>query len=260
MSTTPAKNYSLVSLTPAKHVFAGVNDTQQHRCQRHPTIPVSTTPNNTGVDDTGDAFPTGVVDTGDIMHHRCSWYRAVKIANFSGMHCRCHWHRWCTSRTFGGLPMPLKEQSVKKQAINRYYFSIASIQSSKESSNYNKIVCFAGVVDTGKAPEKLNISTNIRKKSKSLLGMSTGTRRSCLKKKTRGEKSRGTVPLIKRISPRVLTTEIYICVSLPKFLGHFLFKDTVLLLKTFYSLLMVYSWAGISTIGQYYENMLVVML
>jgi hypothetical protein len=78
--------------------------------------------------------------------------------------------------------MSLKEQSVKKQAINRYYFSIASIQSLKESSNYNKIVCFAGVVDTGKAPEKSNISANIQKKLKSLLGMSTGTRRSCLKK------------------------------------------------------------------------------
>jgi hypothetical protein len=36
---------------------------------------------------------------------------------------------------------------------------------------------------------------NIRKKSKSLLGLSTGARRSCLKKKTRGKKSRGTVPL-----------------------------------------------------------------
>jgi hypothetical protein len=89
--------------------------------------------------------------------------------------------------------MPLKEQSVKKQAINRYYFSIASIQSLKESSNYNKIVCFAGVVDTGNAPEKSNICAN--QKSKSLLGMSTGTKRSCLKKKTRGEKSRGTVHL-----------------------------------------------------------------
>jgi hypothetical protein len=32
--------------------------------------------------------------------------------------------------------MPLKEQSVKKQAISIYYFSIASIKSSKESSNY----------------------------------------------------------------------------------------------------------------------------
>jgi hypothetical protein len=91
--------------------------------------------------------------------------------------------------------MPFKEQSVKKQAISRYYFSITSIQSSKESSNYNKIVCFASVNDTGKASEKMNISANIFKKLKSLLGLSTGARRSCLKKKTRGEKSGGTVPL-----------------------------------------------------------------
>jgi hypothetical protein len=94
--------------------------------------------------------------------------------------------------------MPLKEQSVKKQAVSGYYFSIASIKSSKESSNYNKIACFAGVNDTGKAPEKSNIFANIRKKSKSLLGLSTGGRRSCLKKKTRGEKSGGTVPLNSR--------------------------------------------------------------
>jgi hypothetical protein len=60
--------------------------------------------------------------------------------------------------------MPLKEQSVKKQAINRYYFSKASILSSKETSNYSKIVCFAGVVDTSEAPEKSNISANIRNK------------------------------------------------------------------------------------------------
>jgi hypothetical protein len=91
--------------------------------------------------------------------------------------------------------MPLKEQSVKKHGISRYYFSIACIQSSKESSNYNKIVCFAGVIDTGEASEKSNISANIQKNSKSLLGLSTGARRSCLKKKTRGEKSGGTVPL-----------------------------------------------------------------
>jgi hypothetical protein len=96
--------------------------------------------------------------------------------------------------------MHLKEQSVKKQVIIRYYFSIASIQSSKESSNYNKIICFAGVNDTGDAPEKSNISANIQKKSKSLLGFSTGARRSCLKKKTRGEKSGGTVPLKEDIS------------------------------------------------------------
>jgi hypothetical protein len=96
--------------------------------------------------------------------------------------------------------MHLKEQSVKKQVISRYYFSIASIQSSKESSNYNKIVCFAGVNDTGNAPEKSNISVNIRKKLKSLLGLSTGARRRCLKKKTRGIKSGGTVLLMQFFS------------------------------------------------------------
>ncbi len=79
--------------------------------------------------------------------------------------------------------MTLKEQSVKKQAISRYYFSIASIQSSKESSK-TIIKSFAGVIDTGEAPEKSNISANIRKKLKSLLGLSTEARRSCLKKKT----------------------------------------------------------------------------
>jgi hypothetical protein len=91
--------------------------------------------------------------------------------------------------------MHLKEQSVKKQAISRYYFSIASIQSLKESSNYIKIVCIAGVIDTGNAPEKSNISANIQTKSNSFLGLSSRARRSCLKKKTRGEKSGGTVPL-----------------------------------------------------------------
>jgi hypothetical protein len=116
-------------MTPAKDVFAGVNDT-------------------------GNACIAGVVDTIDAP---------VGI---------------------GSSPMPLKEQSVKKTRYQcRYYFSIASIQSSKESSNYNKIVCLASVNDTGEAPEKSNISANIRKKSKSLLGLSTRARRSCLKKK-----------------------------------------------------------------------------
>jgi hypothetical protein len=55
--------------------------------------------------------------------------------------------------------------------------------------------CIAGVVDTGEAPEKSNISANIRKKSKSSLGLPTGARRSCLKKKNRGQKSGDTVPL-----------------------------------------------------------------
>jgi hypothetical protein len=52
-------------------------------------------------------------------------------------------------------------------------------------------VSLTGVVDTGKEL----FTANIRKKSKPLLGLSTGARRSCLKKKNRGKKSRGTVPL-----------------------------------------------------------------
>jgi hypothetical protein len=148
--------YLPVSMTPAKHVT--------HHASRH-------------------ASSVSLIPGSKYRQLRwCQWHRQC-------MHCRCRWYRWCISRTFGSSPKHLKEQSVKKQAISRYYFSIASVQSSKESSNYNKIVYFA------LAQEKLNISANIRKKSKSLLGLSTGARRSCLKKKTRGEKSGVTVPL-----------------------------------------------------------------
>jgi hypothetical protein len=106
----------------------------------------------------------GVKDTGDAWRHWCHWHwRCIPY--------RCRWHQWrhaspvslipgskdwqlhrqwhwcCTSRT-------LKEQSVKKQAISRYFFSIASIQSSKELSNYNKIVC-RGEKSRGTVPLKL---------------------------------------------------------------------------------------------------------
>jgi hypothetical protein len=47
----------------------------------------------------------------------------------------------------------LKEQSIKKQATIRYYFSQVCIQYLKESSNCNKTSNFAGVVDTGEAPK-----------------------------------------------------------------------------------------------------------
>jgi hypothetical protein len=69
-----------------------------------------------------------------------------------------------TPAMHGSPIMPLKEQSVKKQAVSRYYFSIASIQSSKESSNYNKIVCFTGLNDTGEAPEKVEYLREYLKK------------------------------------------------------------------------------------------------
>ncbi len=146
--------HSPVSMTLAKQVFSGVNETSEacHRCRWHRwrhASPVSLIP--------GSKYR---------QLRRCQWHQQC-------MHCWCRWHCSYTSRTFGSSPMPLKEQSVRKQAISRYYFSIVSIQSSKESSNYDKIVCFAGVNDTGEALEKSIISANIWKKSKSLLGLST---------------------------------------------------------------------------------------
>jgi hypothetical protein len=59
--------------------------------------------------------------------------------------------------------------------------------------------CATGVVDTSEAPKLLNIFTKILKSSKSFLGMPIGARGSCLTKKTGGEKSRGTVPLISKM-------------------------------------------------------------
>jgi hypothetical protein len=57
--------------------------------------------------------------------------------------------------------MPLKEQSVKKQAISKYYFSIASIKSSKESSNYHKIVCTGKVEYLREYSKKIEIVTRL---------------------------------------------------------------------------------------------------
>ncbi len=48
---------------------------------------------------------------------------------------------------------------------------------------------------TGESITNSNNSSNIRKNSKSFLGVSNGTRRRCLMKKTRGKKSRDTIPL-----------------------------------------------------------------
>jgi hypothetical protein len=93
------------------------------------------------------------------------------------------------------LPKPLKGQFEKIQAISRHYFPVSAIQYEKESGNCQKTLDFAGVVDTGEASNISNISANNRKKSKTFLGLSTGTRRSRLTKKNGGEKSRDTVPL-----------------------------------------------------------------
>jgi hypothetical protein len=52
-----------------------------------------------------------------------------------------------------------------------------------------------GVFIAGESITNMNNSTNIKKNSKSVLGMPIGTRRRCLMKKTGHEKSRDTVPL-----------------------------------------------------------------
>ncbi len=49
-----------------------------------------------------------------------------------------------------------------------------------------------------------NNSSNIRKNSKSFLGVSNGTRRRCLMKKTRVKKSRDTIPLKANFVPSAI--------------------------------------------------------
>jgi hypothetical protein len=67
---------------------------------------------------------------------------------------------------------------------------------------------------TGESITNSNNSLNIRKNSKSFLGVSIGTRRRCLMKKTRVKKSRDTVPLNspleahRFIKTRVLSVEM----------------------------------------------------
>jgi hypothetical protein len=61
-----------------------------------------------------------------------------------------------------------------------------------ESKDSNRL---PDVFITGESITNTNNSTNIQKNSKSVLGMPIGTRRRCLMKKTRPEKSRDTVPL-----------------------------------------------------------------
>jgi hypothetical protein len=56
---------------------------------------------------------------------------------------------------------------------------------------------FIDIVDTGVALKLMNNSMNIRNKFKSFLGMFIETRRNTFYKKTRGEKSYDTVPLIR---------------------------------------------------------------
>jgi hypothetical protein len=65
----------------------------------------------------------------------------------------------------------------------------------KKLSNPRDSYRLPGGEYTGESITNTNNSTNICLDSKSFLGMPIGTRRSCLMKKTGGQKSRDTVPL-----------------------------------------------------------------
>jgi hypothetical protein len=131
----------------------------------HAMTPVSDTytvlESFTGVNDTGKKLLTGVIDTGVACIRRCQWQRRLLV-----------------SMTLEKHVTGVVDTGDVMHHRCHWYWAV-------------NITNFAGVSDTGEAPEK----SNIRKKSKSLLGLSTWARRSCLKKKTRGEKSGGTVPL-----------------------------------------------------------------
>ncbi len=89
---------------------------------------------------------------------------------------RCRWHRWRHASPVSLIPGSIYRQLRRCQWHRR---------------------CMSLPVSLTPLMHQLNISANIRKKSKSSLGLPTGARRSCLKKKNRGEKSGGTVPLNK---------------------------------------------------------------
>ncbi len=95
--------YLPVSMTPND---TGVNDTQWHQCQRHPTTPVSTTPNNTGVNDT--------------QRHRCQRNRRC-------ISYRRHWHRWRHASPVSLIPGSKDRQLCRCQWHRRRMSSPVSL-------------------------------------------------------------------------------------------------------------------------------------
>ncbi len=94
------------------------------------------------------------------------------------------------------IQQSLKGLSFKKSSVG-YLNSLGTcdicVQKLPNLKDFNRL---PGVFIAGESITNTNNSTNIRKNSKSVLGMSIGTRRRCLVKKTGHEKSHGTVPLM----------------------------------------------------------------
>jgi hypothetical protein len=118
-----------------------------------------------------------------------------------------HWHR---RRHASPLSLTLGKLAIFTARYQWHRWCMTSVSTTP-------VTCIVGVIDTGKymlrwcqwhrwvifcrcrlhrrSTGKVEYLREYSKKSKLFLGLFTGTRRSCLKKKTGGEKSGGTVPI-----------------------------------------------------------------
>ncbi len=111
-----------------------------------------------------------IVDTRKGWLYRCHWQR-------SGLLCRRRWHQW---------EIPQRGRWQQWSPLNSKSVTTSVADTGEEfltSANDTGNLCLAGVDDTHKAPRLLNKSTNIWKKSKSLLNTSIKIRRISLAKK-----------------------------------------------------------------------------
>jgi hypothetical protein len=105
-------------------------------------------------------------------------------------------HRGVILLILRSVQQSLKGLSFDKSSVG-YFNSLGTcdlcLQKLPNLKDSNRL---PGVFITGESITNTNNSTNLRKNSKSVLGMPIGTRRRCLMKKTGHEKSRDTVPLM----------------------------------------------------------------
>jgi hypothetical protein len=80
VSTTPVSDtFTVLESFTGKKFLTKSTKACIRRCQWHRRsmyLPVLMTPAK---------HVTSVIDTGDVMHHWCHWYRTVNIANFAGV-------------------------------------------------------------------------------------------------------------------------------------------------------------------------------
>jgi hypothetical protein len=138
------------------------------------------------------------VETPRCIHHRgvktpwCIHYRRVETPQ-----CIHHWRietRRCIHHQGVVLPI-LRRFIILKSTVGYFNYLGTCHLCLQKLANLRDSNRLPGVFITGESITHMNNSTNIRKNTKSFLGMPIGTRRSCMMIKTGGEKSRDTVPL-----------------------------------------------------------------